>query len=126
MLAACRRAVRQPMLRAAARPFSSTGSHSDFGRKTKIETSEADSVRDFIKSTVETNPVTLFMKGTPEYPQCGFSQQVRRPPRGSDCIVVGCPLASIAVGSKKKKKNVGQLPVGVRGLWRHVVTVPSK
>jgi hypothetical protein len=76
MLAACRYAVRQPMLRAASRPLS-TGSHSDFGRKTKIDTSEGDSVREFIKSTVENNPVTLFMKGTPEYPECGFSQQVR-------------------------------------------------
>ena len=29
-----------------------------------------------IKSAVETNPVCLFMKGTPESPQCGFSAHV--------------------------------------------------
>ena len=26
-----------------------------------------------IKKTVEENPVVLFMKGTPQFPQCGFS-----------------------------------------------------
>jgi monothiol glutaredoxin len=29
-----------------------------------------------IKSDVETHPVCLFMKGTPESPQCGFSAHV--------------------------------------------------
>jgi monothiol glutaredoxin len=29
-----------------------------------------------IKSIVETNPVVLFMKGTPQFPQCGFSMRV--------------------------------------------------
>ena len=29
-----------------------------------------------IKQSIESNPVTLFMKGTPEAPQCGFSAQV--------------------------------------------------
>jgi monothiol glutaredoxin len=29
-----------------------------------------------IKSEIETNPVTLFMKGTSEMPMCGFSAQV--------------------------------------------------
>lgn len=29
-----------------------------------------------IKSDVETHPVCVFMKGTPESPQCGFSAQV--------------------------------------------------
>ncbi len=29
-----------------------------------------------IKSTVESNDVVLFMKGTPNFPQCGFSAQV--------------------------------------------------
>jgi monothiol glutaredoxin len=27
----------------------------------------------FIKETVENNPVVLFMKGTAQFPQCGFS-----------------------------------------------------
>lgn len=26
-----------------------------------------------IKQTVENNPVVIFMKGTPDFPQCGFS-----------------------------------------------------
>jgi len=29
-----------------------------------------------IRGDIETNPVTLFMKGTPVFPQCGFSAQV--------------------------------------------------
>lgn len=34
------------------------------------------SMNDFIKNEVETNDVVLFMKGTPDFPQCGFSGQV--------------------------------------------------
>jgi len=30
-------------------------------------------VQDFIRETVTTNPVVLFMKGTAQFPQCGFS-----------------------------------------------------
>ncbi len=30
-------------------------------------------VQTFIKDTVTTNPVVLFMKGTAQFPQCGFS-----------------------------------------------------
>ena len=29
-----------------------------------------------IKSTIDANPVVLFMKGTPQFPQCGFSSMV--------------------------------------------------
>ena len=32
-------------------------------------------VIDKIKSTVEENPIVLFMKGTPDFPQCGFSMR---------------------------------------------------
>ncbi|MDO8827918.1 MULTISPECIES: Grx4 family monothiol glutaredoxin [Methylophaga] len=28
-----------------------------------------------IKQAIESNPVILFMKGTPEFPQCGFSSR---------------------------------------------------
>jgi monothiol glutaredoxin len=31
------------------------------------------SVQDEIKEQVTTNPVVLYMKGTPDFPQCGFS-----------------------------------------------------
>ncbi len=34
------------------------------------------SAQDTIKSTIEANDVVLFMKGTPQFPQCGFSSQV--------------------------------------------------
>lgn len=30
-------------------------------------------VIEFIKQQVEHNPVVIFMKGTPDFPQCGFS-----------------------------------------------------
>lgn len=30
-------------------------------------------VKEWIKETVTTNPVVLFMKGTAQFPQCGFS-----------------------------------------------------
>jgi len=29
--------------------------------------------QDRIKDTVEQNPIVLYMKGTPQFPQCGFS-----------------------------------------------------
>ena len=32
-------------------------------------------VVDQIKNAVEENPVVIFMKGTPDFPQCGFSMQ---------------------------------------------------
>ena len=32
-------------------------------------------VIDRIKSQISTQPVVLFMKGTPDFPQCGFSAQ---------------------------------------------------
>ncbi len=33
----------------------------------------ADPIHDFIAKTLESNDVVLFMKGTPDAPQCGFS-----------------------------------------------------
>ena len=32
--------------------------------------------KDFIKNEINTNEICLFMKGTPEVPQCGFSMAV--------------------------------------------------
>jgi monothiol glutaredoxin len=34
------------------------------------------SIQEFIKNEVGKNDVVLFMKGTPQFPQCGFSGQV--------------------------------------------------
>ncbi len=36
----------------------------------------AQDVQDWIRSTVNSNDVVLFMKGTQQFPQCGFSAQV--------------------------------------------------
>lgn len=33
-------------------------------------------ISQFIESEVKNNDIVLFMKGTPEFPQCGFSGQV--------------------------------------------------
>jgi monothiol glutaredoxin len=35
-----------------------------------------DAIHDWIKDQVKSNDVVLFMKGTPAFPQCGFSGQV--------------------------------------------------
>ena len=34
---------------------------------------ETQTVQEFIDQTVRSNPVVLFMKGTAQFPQCGFS-----------------------------------------------------
>ena len=68
----------------ATRSFSSStaagdeGGHPDFGKINKAPESGADeaSAQAFIDSCVKDNEVFLFMKGTPEAPQCGFSNQV--------------------------------------------------
>jgi monothiol glutaredoxin len=38
----------------------------------------SNAAHDAIKTTVETNDIVLFMKGTPVFPQCGFSSVVAR------------------------------------------------
>jgi monothiol glutaredoxin len=35
-----------------------------------------DDTNEFINNAVKSNDVFLFMKGTPDFPQCGFSNQV--------------------------------------------------
>ena len=35
-------------------------------------------IQDQIKKTIQENPVVIFMKGTPDAPQCGFSSQAVR------------------------------------------------
>ncbi len=37
---------------------------------------DANPIFSQIRGDIETNPVALFMKGTPVFPQCGFSAQV--------------------------------------------------
>jgi monothiol glutaredoxin len=36
----------------------------------------SDTISDRIRQSIENNPVMLFMKGTPAFPQCGFSATV--------------------------------------------------
>jgi len=40
------------------------------------ESTHSDPVQQGIDDLVKTHDVVLFMKGTPEFPQCGFSQRV--------------------------------------------------
>ena len=40
------------------------------------EAATTDPVHDFIAKAVAEHPVILFMKGVPDQPRCGFSQQV--------------------------------------------------
>ena len=40
--------------------------------------SDAQAVQDWIRKTVASNDVVLFMKGTKQFPQCGFSAQVAK------------------------------------------------
>ncbi|MHB8471550.1 MAG: Grx4 family monothiol glutaredoxin [Gammaproteobacteria bacterium] len=49
-------------------------------------------VMERIKQQVETNPVVIFMKGTPDMPQCGFSS------RASQALAAcGVPFAHVNV-----------------------------
>ena len=44
----------------------------------------AEDVVSRIKTHIETSPAVLFMKGTPDFPQCGFSAQVVSALRASE------------------------------------------
>jgi monothiol glutaredoxin len=47
------------------------------GRAQRAPLEELDmSIEQFIDNEVKSNDVVLFMKGTPQFPQCGFSGQV--------------------------------------------------
>ena len=53
------------------------GGHPDFAPQRKVpESADANTANTFIDKCVKENDVFLFMKGTPEAPQCGFSNQV--------------------------------------------------
>jgi monothiol glutaredoxin len=58
------------------RPFSS--SHDDFSpqKKHNLENSEEESILTLIDTHVKSNPIMLYMKGSPSQPQCGFSATV--------------------------------------------------
>jgi len=52
-------------------PFSISGLEPDGERHRDMS-----GINDFIDNEVKSNDVVLFMKGTPQFPQCGFSGQV--------------------------------------------------
>ena len=43
------------------------------GRLDRERNAMSDAIHELIHQTVSDNPVVLFMKGTPQFPQCGFS-----------------------------------------------------
>ena len=45
-----------------------------------------------IKSTVESAPIVLFMKGTPQFPMCGFSSRTSKVLKA-----IGAPFVSVNV-----------------------------
>jgi monothiol glutaredoxin len=57
-----------------------------------MRTSAMANVQERIEKVISENPVVLFMKGTPEFPQCGFSSQVVQ-----ILEYVGAPIASVNV-----------------------------
>ena len=47
-----------------------------------------------IKKTIEVNNVVLFMKGTPDFPQCGFSSKVVQLLRACNADFIGVNVLS--------------------------------
>ncbi|MBA0663833.1 hypothetical protein Goklo_003917 [Gossypium klotzschianum] len=46
--------------------------HEDFRPTNKIQSSDV-SLKDVVEQDVKENPVMIYMKGVPDFPQCGFS-----------------------------------------------------
>lgn len=67
----------------------------------------------FIKQQVEENPVVIFMKGTPDFPQCGFSARAAQ--------------ALAACGEKFAAVNIFENPEVHRALpaYSHWPTFPQ-
>ncbi|KAK8664193.1 hypothetical protein V6N13_083992 [Hibiscus sabdariffa] len=47
--------------------------HDDFRPTNKFQDSAAVSFKDVVEQDVKENPVMIYMKGVPDFPQCGFS-----------------------------------------------------
>src|SRR5258707_4364591 len=56
--------------------YGSVGLRADASRKAVPQKDANMSIEQFIDHEVKSNDVVLFMKGTPQFPQCGFSGQV--------------------------------------------------
>ena len=70
------------------------------------------SVHDEIKSQVTTNPVVLYMKGTPDFPQCGFSAAAVQMLRA--CGVQEFLFGERAWRNRRSAKASRSLPTGRR------------
>ena len=75
-----------------------------------------------IKDQIEKNPVILYMKGTPQFPQCGFSAQVVEA-----MTAVGKPFAYVnileAPEIRQSLKEYANWPAAATSLW--TCTVPG-
>jgi monothiol glutaredoxin len=56
--------------------YDNVGLRVDASRKVVPQKDANMSIEQFIDNEVKSNDVVLFMKGTPQFPQCGFSGQV--------------------------------------------------
>src|SRR5712675_1719784 len=56
--------------------YESVGLRADASRQAVPQKDANMSIEQFIDNEVKSNDVVLFMKGTPQFPQCGFSGQV--------------------------------------------------
>ena len=98
-----------PFLMSTAMSFSSVvggESHDDFSPK-KVESNDEETAKTLskISDLVKSNKVVLFMKGTPDAPQCGFSRAVVKilAAEGVDDYVFADVLKSPALREGVKK-----------------------
>lgn len=61
----------------------------------------SNDVQSWIKETVESNPVVLFMKGSAQFPQCGFSGKAVQ-------ILKACGVENLATIDVLSDANVRQ------------------
>ena len=78
------------------------------------ETTEAETVHADIANIIKAHPVVLFMKGTPERPQCGFSAAVVAVLRHYDVAIHGIdvlahPLVRQAIKTYSDWPTIPQL-----------------
>jgi monothiol glutaredoxin len=71
-------------------------------------------VQDWIKETVTQNPVVLFMKGTSQFPQCGFSGRAIQ-------ILRACGVDNIVTVNVLEDQDVRQ---GIKA-FSHWPTIPQ-
>ncbi|KAG2317786.1 hypothetical protein Bca4012_068732 [Brassica carinata] len=61
------------MMRYSTTVPSDSDTHDDFKPTQKVPSGSTDSLKDLVENDVKENPVMIYMKGSPEAPQCGFS-----------------------------------------------------